>query len=80
MIEIFGTMAGQECPGPPQARAAEDGGKSLPSAVTTLGPGCGVHDPEQAERFAVWVVAAGELVEQGVQAVGKLASYLWCEP
>src|SRR5579859_3875714 len=38
-------------------------GRSL-SAVTTLGPGCGVHDPEQAERFAVRVVAAGELVEQ----------------
>lgn len=38
-----------------------------------------MHDPEQAERFAVWVVAAGELVEQSVQAVGKLAPHLRCE-
>jgi hypothetical protein len=39
-----------------------------------------VHHPEQAERFAVWVVVAGELGEQGVHAAGKLAPHLRFKP
>ena len=40
------------------------------AVIASLGSRYGVHNPEQAERVAAWVIAAGELVEQSVHAIG----------